>query len=46
MGIDNRGFILLILNHLRLSADADDTTFVHRMVTLHPRFQEFLPVLR
>ncbi|ORY96243.1 hypothetical protein BCR43DRAFT_491331 [Syncephalastrum racemosum] len=43
---DNRGFILLILNHLRLSADADDTTLVHRMVTLHPRFQEFLPELR
>ncbi|KAF7731658.1 hypothetical protein EC973_008828 [Apophysomyces ossiformis] len=43
---DTRGFILLILNHLRLTADAHHNTLVHRIITSHPKFQEFLPTLR
>ncbi|KAI9022753.1 hypothetical protein CLU79DRAFT_835119 [Phycomyces nitens] len=43
---DNRGFILLILNYLRLMADVNHSSLIHRIVTSHPRFQDFLPTLR
>lgn len=43
---DIRGFILLMLNHLRLMSDADNSGLVHRIMSSHPRFQEFLPTLR
>ncbi|KAI8067561.1 regulator of Vps4 activity in the MVB pathway-domain-containing protein [Gongronella butleri] len=43
---DVRGFILLILNYLRLMTDAEKTGVLHRIVSSHPRFVEFLPTLR
>ncbi|KAI7868965.1 hypothetical protein BDF14DRAFT_1789889 [Spinellus fusiger] len=43
---DNRGFILLILNCLRLTSDADYTSMIHRSLSSHPRYIEFLPTLR
>jgi hypothetical protein len=44
--IETRGFILLILNQLRLMADARHSDLISRIITDHPRFQEFLPTLR
>ncbi|KAG2234314.1 hypothetical protein INT48_000764 [Thamnidium elegans] len=43
---ETRGFILLILNQLRLMADARHSDLICRIITDHPRFQEFLPTLR
>ncbi|KAI8095106.1 regulator of Vps4 activity in the MVB pathway-domain-containing protein [Gilbertella persicaria] len=43
---DNRGFILLILNQLRLMADARHSALINRTMAEHPRYQEFLPTLR
>ncbi|KAI8881124.1 hypothetical protein K501DRAFT_189620 [Backusella circina FSU 941] len=41
-----RGFILLILNQLRLMSDAHHSELITRIIINHPRFQEFLPTLR
>lgn len=46
MQIETRGFILLILNQLRLMADASHSDLISRIIADHPRFQEFLPTLR
>ncbi|KAI8341465.1 hypothetical protein BC941DRAFT_510669 [Chlamydoabsidia padenii] len=43
---DTRGFILLMLNYIRLSADADPTGTLHRLISDHPRYLKFLPTLR
>ncbi|KAI8335041.1 hypothetical protein BC941DRAFT_472337 [Chlamydoabsidia padenii] len=44
--IDTRGYILLVLNYLRLMTDAEPTGVLHRIMTNHPRYCEFLPKLR
>lgn len=46
MDIETRGFILLILNQLRLMADAKQSDLISRIVSMHPRYQQFLPTLR
>ncbi|CEP06908.1 hypothetical protein [Parasitella parasitica] len=43
---ETRGFILLILNQLRLMADAHHSDLISRIIAVHPRYQEFLPTLR
>lgn len=43
---ETRGFILLILNQLRLMADARHSPLISRTISFHPRFHEFLPTLR
>ncbi|KAG1101019.1 hypothetical protein G6F42_017570 [Rhizopus arrhizus] len=43
---ETRGFILLILNQLRLMADARHSDLISRIISVHPRYQEFLPTLR
>ncbi|GAA5797864.1 hypothetical protein HPULCUR_003260 [Helicostylum pulchrum] len=43
---ETRGFILLILNQLRLMADAHHSDLICRIIAGHPHFQEFLPTLR
>lgn len=43
---DTRGYILLILNQLRLMADARHSQLISRIIAEHPRYQAFLPVLR
>ncbi|CAO3668698.1 unnamed protein product [Umbelopsis vinacea] len=42
----NRGHILLMLNHLRLAADAEPHSEVAQLVIKHPRFISFVPTLR
>lgn len=44
--IESRGFVLLILNHLRLKSDADPSGMVHGIMTSHEQYKEFLPTLR
>ncbi|KAI7888218.1 regulator of Vps4 activity in the MVB pathway-domain-containing protein [Mucor mucedo] len=44
--LETRGFILLILNQLRLMADAHHSDLISRIIDNHPRFREFLPTLR
>lgn len=44
--LETRGFILLILNQLRLMADAHHSDLISRIISVHPRYQEFLPTLR
>ena len=44
--IESRGFVLLMLNHLRLKSDADDSGLVHRIMSSHQQYKEFLPTLR
>ncbi|CDH51778.1 hypothetical protein RO3G_10973 [Lichtheimia corymbifera JMRC:FSU:9682] len=43
---ESRGFVLLILNHLRLKSDADPSGMVHGIMTSHEQYKEFLPTLR
>ncbi|KAI8370405.1 uncharacterized protein BYT42DRAFT_582274 [Radiomyces spectabilis] len=43
---DARGFILLMLNHLRLKIDADRQSTIHRFVASHRRFITFTSTLR
>ncbi|KAI7883207.1 hypothetical protein K492DRAFT_205611, partial [Lichtheimia hyalospora FSU 10163] len=43
---ESRGFVLLMLNHLRLKSDADDSGLVHRIMSSHQQYKEFLPTLR
>jgi hypothetical protein len=44
--LETRGFILLILNQLRLMADAKHSALISRIISVHPRYQAFLPTLR
>ncbi|ORE21605.1 hypothetical protein BCV71DRAFT_241504 [Rhizopus microsporus] len=41
-----RGYILLMLNHLRLMADSQQSKFITRTVASHAGLREFLPTLR
>ncbi|KAI8983435.1 hypothetical protein BDB01DRAFT_790752 [Pilobolus umbonatus] len=43
---DTRGFILLILNQLRLMAEAHHSDLITRIILGHPRYLTFLPTLR
>ncbi|CAO3623123.1 unnamed protein product [Cunninghamella blakesleeana] len=44
--VDMRGHILLMLNYLRLITDAEPNGLLHRIISDHPRYQQFLPKLR
>lgn len=35
-----------MLNHLRLKSDADPSGLVHRILSSHEQYKEFLPTLR
>ncbi|CAO3592213.1 unnamed protein product [Absidia cylindrospora] len=43
---DTRGYILLMLNYLRLMGDTAPTGTIRRIISDHPRYCEFLPTLR
>ncbi|KAI7907651.1 uncharacterized protein BX663DRAFT_491572 [Cokeromyces recurvatus] len=43
---ENHGFILLILNQLRLMADAHHSELITCITSEHSQYQEFLPILR
>jgi hypothetical protein len=42
----NRGFILLMLNQLRLASDAEPEGEIAQMVNNNHKFMAFLPTLR
>ncbi|KAI9313060.1 hypothetical protein BX666DRAFT_1979135 [Dichotomocladium elegans] len=45
-GTDTHGFLNLMLNHVRLTSDADPGGYIHRLVSAHERYQSLLPKLR